>query len=604
MLRRCFFLPTISLFSLAVSQAVETVTTDQDATGAPGTTLREAIANADPGETVAFAPGVTGPILLNHLEGELVIDKDLVIDASSVSGGMTISGDDQIRVFHIMSGATVEFKNLTITEGRAPDGQDKVLLGETGGNGGGIFNEGTLTLQSCTVSNSTAGDGGDSEKSTGGSGGFGGGISSTGALAIYDSTISNNTSGTGGTGGISDTMVRRNGGAGGVGGGIYCSGDLTLVRSTVSGNVTGNGGVGQEDGGNGGRGGGIVCYNSVIISESTISGNRTGTGGTASGAGTGDGGDGGNGGGLISFDGANITITNSTISGNTTGGGGIGHTVGFTGKGGDGGGIHTADNTLVLENVTIHGNATGENDMVIGDDAGDGGGIFQTTTAAGSGADITVKNTVIAGNTVETGGSTPDWVLDTGTITRQGINFVGDNTSVESDFPAPAVAGEPNTNGDFVGTSANPFDPLLLPFANYGGPTCTHKPEPDSPLVDPVGGDTAPSLTTDQRGSLRHSGLTVDIGAVEFLFRAPVIRAPRKAKAKGAKAKFRANVVSVLNTTLTAKAKAGAKAKAKGSNGSYRVIVKKISRKRTRVILTATDSFGKRTVKPVKVLKK
>ena len=70
-------------------------------------------------------------------------------------------------MFHIIFG-TVEFSGLTIQNG------DEL------GDGGGILNEGTLTLTDVIVTNNT-------------NSGFGGGISNGSILNLVDSSVSGNT---------------------------------------------------------------------------------------------------------------------------------------------------------------------------------------------------------------------------------------------------------------------------------------------------------------------------------------------------------------------------------------------------------------------------
>ena len=71
------------------------------------------------------------------------------------------------RVFQINAGFTVSLSGLTISDGSA------------NGNGGGILNNGALTVAGCHITGCTAS-------------GFGGGIQNTGALTLAGSTVSNN----------------------------------------------------------------------------------------------------------------------------------------------------------------------------------------------------------------------------------------------------------------------------------------------------------------------------------------------------------------------------------------------------------------------------
>src|SRR5262249_7751540 len=100
------------------------------------------------------------------------------------------------RIFTVGIGATVFLSGLTVTNGV-----------------GGIFNQGTLTLNNATVSGNSAEIGGS-----------GGGIYNNGTLTLNNATVSSNYTHTDGFGG-------------GGGGGIYNSGTLTLNNTTVRDNL-------------------------------------------------------------------------------------------------------------------------------------------------------------------------------------------------------------------------------------------------------------------------------------------------------------------------------------------------------------------------------
>lgn len=118
------------------------------------------------------------------------------------------------------------------------------------------------------------------------------------------------------------------------------------------------------------------------------------------------------------------------------------------------------------------------------------GGVNSNTIA------VNVRNTIIAGNF----GAGPDFM---GTFNSLGYNLIG-NTS------GTTINGD--TTGNILNTNAK-----LSPLGSYGGVTQMHALLPDSPAINagnPVY-DSAVSGTTDQRGSQRLIGGTIDIGAFE-----------------------------------------------------------------------------------------
>jgi hypothetical protein len=110
--------------------------------------LRDTIAAANPGDTIEFAKDVHRITLTS---GELVIDKNLDIEGSGPNT-LTISGNSASRVFDITSpNAEVTIAGMTITDGLA-DGDSPVF----GDEGGGVLNQGTLTLFNDVLSNNQA----------------------------------------------------------------------------------------------------------------------------------------------------------------------------------------------------------------------------------------------------------------------------------------------------------------------------------------------------------------------------------------------------------------------------------------------------------------
>src|SRR2546426_10601307 len=146
-----------------------------------------------------MTPGhVVSPITLTS--GELAIGKNLTIQGPSANL-LTISGNNASRVFDInASGVTVTLDGLTIANGKF------------GGDGGGIYNGGTLNVTNSTISgNSTSGSAFSDD--------FGGGIYNNGTLNVTNSTISGNS--------VSGGNIR-------LGGGIFNNvGTLNVANSTL-----------------------------------------------------------------------------------------------------------------------------------------------------------------------------------------------------------------------------------------------------------------------------------------------------------------------------------------------------------------------------------
>ncbi len=267
------------------------------------------------------------------------------------------------------------------------------------------------------------------------------------------------------------------------GGGIdnEAGGTLVVTNSTVTNNKSGN------------RGGGVANFSggTVSIQNSTVSNNLITAGGTS-------------GGGVDNAGTGPLVITNSTISGNkaVTDGGGVfnaqaaatvsisNSTISGNKANANGGGVAIADGTVTINNSTVAFNEA-EFD---GAGAGKGGGLFR---AAGA---VSMTGTIVARNAVGVTGASPD---------IQGL-VVGKFSLVS------------NTTGwDTTGSSSNKptVDPLLGPLQDNGGPTFTHALPVAGPATDPgfADADINPEkLTTDQRGSLRKSGASIDIGAFEF----------------------------------------------------------------------------------------
>ena len=392
-------------------------------------TLREAInfANVQTGaDVITFDAGMSGQTIF--LGGtQLVITESLTIDAAPLAQNVTIDAQQQSRVinffnFPALSG-DLTLAGLTVRNGRTTSDDDA---------GGGIRfdSNGTLTLTQSTVS----------ENSTTGVGASGGGIAAFhGAVTLNQSTLSGNvtTRDSAKGGGIyarygavtlnqSTLTENRTTGSVSLGGGICAtSEDVTLNDSTLSGNSTA---------GDSGFGGGIYAFlGSVTLNQSTVSGNSTA-------------GINARGGGILAGVG-DVTLNQSTLSGNRT-----------TGPFARGGGIFASVGDVTLNQSTLTGNST------TGTGA-NGGGIFVVDTSYNP--PLTIRNSILAGNTVAVGSLGPDLLPDPQSAITVNYSLIGTGVF-------------PNAGGNNISTN----DPKLGPLANHGGPTQTHALLPGSPAID------------------------------------------------------------------------------------------------------------------------
>jgi hypothetical protein len=215
--------------------------------------LRSAViaANAHPGSTIVVSHGALYTLYIprsgtdDATTGDLNLTADTTINFGNVicisNCSATIRGETGWNdgIFYIESGATVSMVGLTIRGGNAS-------------KGGGIRNEGVLTLSVSTVVSNSAH--------------YGGGIHSSGTLILNDSTVISNVAMYNGgglqigdwsastppttTATLNDSFIEQNS-AFEQGGGIIVEmgGVLALNGSTVSNNVVDDGGGGYADGG-------------------------------------------------------------------------------------------------------------------------------------------------------------------------------------------------------------------------------------------------------------------------------------------------------------------------------------------------------------------
>jgi len=461
------------------------------------------------------APTTTHGHTLSLTQGKyfesVVISKSLILIGSEPISTV-LDGNNLGRVISITPGVDANIANVTIQNGLVIDGSNGGGISNQGaltltnsyvmhnwvsffGNipgGGGIYNAGTLSIISSTIKQNSAVGIDD----------IGLGVANLGTLKIINSIVSQNETtvspppGSGiynaGMATLIGVIVDQNEGtgvqnqAGGVFslydsiisdnrgklvGGIHNHGFLTATASFIIDNSTSIGGFTRFE-----EAGGILNNNTLTVISSTISGNTScETGGGVYNPGT-------------------FVMSNSTVSHNrqsctpSVGGAGI-----------------TNDGTLTVTNSTLSQNISGTgsglfahsgmaqlNNVTIADNTAQqlGGGISYITGS------LTMQNTIVARNT---GGSAPDC---TGSIASLGNNLIGTSDGC-------AFVPQPS---DIVGTTSHPVNPLLGPLGNFGGYNFTVGLIPGSPAID--AGNPATCLSVDQRGFTRQG--VCDIGSYEF----------------------------------------------------------------------------------------
>jgi hypothetical protein len=297
----CSILWAIGACPASAATIIVTTSVDEDdGTIDPGTgqgaSLREAInfANGNPGaDEIVFAPALAGAEFSLTLFDSGVDAGELGPTAFSVSSEITITGpsgdlgitlkrfgNNNFRLFHVRSTGSLTLVNLALRGGFAQGGHGGRGSGGAGGAaglGGAILNEGTLTIELCTLYENEArggsgGFGGGGLSPLGGGGGGGGGenggagtqpVSVGGAGLGGDpnggaTASANGGVGGGGAGGNGDNTVgsHGNGGDGGAGGLYGGGGGGGYALSTGGGqnSIAGDGGDGGFGGGGGGGG--------------------------------------------------------------------------------------------------------------------------------------------------------------------------------------------------------------------------------------------------------------------------------------------------------------------------------------------------------------
>jgi hypothetical protein len=126
----------LSLLAGGPAFSAEVTSTDDSGVG----TLRQAIADAVPGETITFAVPLPATIsILTTLE----IDKDLIIEGPGAEQ-LTISGANAVTIHlvEVIAGVTAAISGLTLADSHDDPGILKA---------GGIYSEGVLAVENCIL---------------------------------------------------------------------------------------------------------------------------------------------------------------------------------------------------------------------------------------------------------------------------------------------------------------------------------------------------------------------------------------------------------------------------------------------------------------------
>ena len=209
-------------------QGADWVVTDPNGNAGSGSsadiTLPYAVANAQNGDTITFASGLSGQTIL--LNSTLTIGHSYSIIGLG-SANLAVSGGNSVSDFIVTSGVTASISGLTIENGSFTTFSSNNI-------GAGISNSGALALTNDAISNNGALNNLMIFE--------GAGVYNSGDLIADDCTFAANTSyfnGGGlfntGTATLSNSTVFGNA-AETDGGGIYNSGLLTLSDATVAGN--------------------------------------------------------------------------------------------------------------------------------------------------------------------------------------------------------------------------------------------------------------------------------------------------------------------------------------------------------------------------------
>ncbi|HEY1894714.1 MAG TPA: choice-of-anchor Q domain-containing protein [Terracidiphilus sp.] len=288
------------------------------------------------------------------------------------SGGVTISGGGTVQLFVVNTSSTtdaVRINGLTLTNGFAGSGGalwvqrgDVTLVGtnitgNSAGSGGGVYNQATLTLAGCAITNNTAinGTGGGIENVYGGiltlhdsavtgnvdNASPGGGVDNGGSLTITGGTFRSNQATRGGAISNNSYYASVYDSAGTLfisntasvdGGAIYNQGYLSVIQALFNGNAS------QSSVTDFSSCGGAICnLDTANINESTFTTNTTT----------------GSGGAIQNYASGYLNLEDDTIAGNMASVSGSGLDIASTA-------IPVINNTIIAGNTAIAGAANSD----------------------------------------------------------------------------------------------------------------------------------------------------------------------------------------------------------------------------------------------------